>query len=244
MLKKADIIKGDVEKTLEITYNEYPNLDINKDSVMCNECLEQILRPLHLISTCVYIKDKNENGVSLDIEEFDSIYNVNSTVETRDQWKCCFCTKITERDGLISLTDSKENMFLLDMLEEHFPELNLTNTEVLLTCETCLNSLQGLLSLIKNRLNVEEKIRTYTELDETSSKGQVQLNDAQEFTLKPILKFESELCDVNDKRRFYNEIREEFTIKVEIKTEGVINHEIHIKPEEIDIKLDQSNYET
>ncbi|KAJ8963689.1 hypothetical protein NQ314_005441, partial [Rhamnusium bicolor] len=79
------------------------NLDINKDSAMCNECLEKLLVPLHLISTCVY--------------------NVNSVVEAGDQWKCWFCTKFTERDGLIPLNESKENMFLLDILQEYFPEL-------------------------------------------------------------------------------------------------------------------------
>ncbi|KAJ8972068.1 hypothetical protein NQ314_000392 [Rhamnusium bicolor] len=213
---------------------------------MCNECLEKLLVPLHLISTCVYTKNNIKNGVNLDPEEFDSINNVNAVVETGDQWKCFFCTKITERDDLVSLNDSNENMFLLDILKKHFPELNLSNSEVHLTCETCLDSLRGLLSFMRNRLNVEEKIRTYTEIEETDSKGQVELCNAQEFTLKPILKFESEYCDINDKSECYNEIREKFTIKeeTEIKTEEIINQEIHINHEENDIKLDQSNCET
>ncbi|KAJ8963693.1 hypothetical protein NQ314_005445 [Rhamnusium bicolor] len=174
--------------------------------------------------------DITKDCVSWNLEEFENTGNANLI----DQVKCCFCTRAAGREDFILVNESKENMFLVNMLEKRIPELNLNSTQELLTCETCHDSLQGILSLVKTS---EEAKNKYSEIED---EGQMELNTVQEFTTKGTLKYDIDGCDGMETEQLGNRIVDRFMIKDEtddLRNEKVIDdQEVHIKTEEIHIK--------
>ncbi|KAJ8933078.1 hypothetical protein NQ314_014232 [Rhamnusium bicolor] len=171
---------------------------------MCNDCKDNLQVFLNIKSACVYLKNRalpltNVKDDCLNREEIDSTNNGKAAVESNDEITCWFCTKATGREGLVPLNESKENAFVVDMLNEHIPKLNLNNSEELLTCKTCLDSFQALLNFIIKCMDVEEKINKYIEIEGTDDQGQIELKNVQQFTFKLMLKDEIECFGVNEK---------------------------------------------
>ncbi|KAJ8933079.1 hypothetical protein NQ314_014233 [Rhamnusium bicolor] len=104
------------------------NLSISKETVMCNDCKNNMQVFLNIKSASVYLKNRalpltEFKDDSLNREEIDSRNNGKAAVESNDEITCWFCTKASGREGLVPLNESKENAFVVDMLNEHIPEL-------------------------------------------------------------------------------------------------------------------------
>ncbi|KAJ8932233.1 hypothetical protein NQ314_014820, partial [Rhamnusium bicolor] len=114
---------------------------------------------------------------------------------------------------------------------------SLNNTEELLTCHSCLDSLKGFLSFTTNCVNVDENLKC-DKIEDTDDKGQIELKDIPQFTFRPTPKYEIEFCDVNEVGARSDENR------VSVKTEEeIVNQELIVNMEENYIKSEQSKHE-
>ncbi|KAJ8929888.1 hypothetical protein NQ314_017382 [Rhamnusium bicolor] len=142
------------------------NLDIDNGTEMCIECARKLQNAYDFKSACVNIEKKivplfiSKENIKLNEDSLKQNTNVELYDGCEDQNMCRFCTKVTE-NGRYTILQEKEHTSILDVVQKYIPELQLSDSEKIVTCEVCLISLQNLLSFIMDCLNLGGKITTY-----------------------------------------------------------------------------------
>ncbi|KAJ8972771.1 hypothetical protein NQ314_000039 [Rhamnusium bicolor] len=160
------------------------NLDVDNGTEMCIECARNLRNAYDFKSTCVIEKKilplliAKEN-MKLNKDSLKQNTNVELLDACEDQKICRFCLKMTERERYTILQE-KEHIFILDVIQKYIPELHLSDTEEIVTCEVCLISLQSLLTFITGCLNMIEESEN---MDETV-KSQLKLIDIKAIDSK------------------------------------------------------------
>ncbi|KAJ8972773.1 hypothetical protein NQ314_000041 [Rhamnusium bicolor] len=161
------------------------NLDIDNGTEMCIECARKLQNAYDFKSTCINIERKilplfiSEENKKLNEDNSKQDTNAELLDGCEDQKICRFCMKVTE-SGHYTILQEKKHIFVLDVVQKYIPDLCLSDTEEIVTCEVCLNALQSFVSFITDCLNVVEK----TQHIDGIVKGPLELNDINIFDSK------------------------------------------------------------